>query len=461
MSDTAPDWLDWICTAPDRAELTRRYDDWAARYDGDVASEWDGIPQWAVGLLGRLLGSRDAPVLDAGAGTGLAGLGLAAAGFRHLIALDISPGMLAQAAARGVYRETRVGAIADPGVLGADERFAGIVATGIFAAGHCGPAELACLAGHLTPGGVLVFTARAGVLTELTATLDALDGEVLDGLESRVYDDQPIHAIAWQAAGGAPRWVPISARADRSDIPAAAARPLTDRWADVRWRGVAMDKGPFELAILPQLIHEQQIRTVIELGTGRGGAALWFSDLLALHGAEGRVVTVERDPDVLDPAVRHHPGVLCITGDCGQLPDILSPALLAELPHPWLVIEDAHDLELPAVLDWLDRNGLRRGDYVMVEDTSIDLIDAWSDWPDPRVFDQMRRKAAALRIWLVEHQARYRIDTWYQDLFGYNASKTWNGVLRVMQGQGPSRTGPEPLRAASLSDDAPQAEPPR
>jgi cephalosporin hydroxylase len=430
MSNTAPAWLDWICAAPDRAELTRRYDDWAERYDGDVAAEWDGIPQWAAGLLGRLLGRRDAPVLDAGAGTGLAGVGLAAVGFRHLIALDISPGMLEQAAARGVYRATRVGAIADAGVLGAEERFAGIVATGIFAAGHCGPAELECLAGHLAPGGVLVFTARGGVLDALMATLEGLDGALLDALESRVYDDQPIHAVAWQAAGGAPRWVPITAREQRSDIPAAAARPTTERWADVRWRGVAMDKGPFEQAILPQLIDEQQIQSVIELGTGQGGAALWYADLLALHGAKVRVVTVERDPDVVDPAVRDHPDVHCITGDCRRLPDILPPALLAELPHPWLVVEDAHDLELPAILDYLDGSGLRRGDYLVIEDTNSDLLAAWPDWP---VRGKLRRKDADLRTWLAAQEARYRIDTWYQDLFGYNAAKTWNGILRLMR----------------------------
>jgi hypothetical protein len=46
---------------------------------------------------------------------------------------------------------------------------------------------------------------------------------------------------------------------------------------------------------------------------------------------------------------------------------------------------------------------------------------------------QLERKGADLRRWLAAREARYRIDTWYQDLFGYNAGKTWNGVLRVMR----------------------------
>jgi len=412
--------------------MARRYDDWAAHYDNDLAAEWDGIPQRAAGVLGRLLGRRDAPVLDAGAGTGLAGVGLAAAGFRHLIALDISRGMLERAAARGVYSETRVGAIAEPGVLGSDERFAGIVATGIFAAGHCGAAELECLVAHLAPGGVLVLTVRDGPPAELSATLKRLDGALLASIQAGAYYDQAVHILGWQAGGAEPRWVPISARADRSDIPAAAARPVTERWADVRWRGVAMDKGPFELGMLPQLLHEQQIRTVIELGTGRGGAALWYADLLALHGVEGRVVTVERDPGLVDPAVRNHPGVHCITGDCRRLPEALPTALLDELPHPWLVVEDAHDLDLPAALDYLDRSGLRRGDYLLIEDTNTDMLDAWPDWPDAGLLEAVRHKIADLHGWLGAREARYRIDRFYQDLYGYNASKTWNGVLKVV-----------------------------
>ncbi len=431
MSGTNPEWLDWICQTADRDELVRHYDGWAQTYDDDVADEWSHIPAVAAGLLGRLVGERRSPILDAGAGTGLAGDGLAAAGFRNVTAIDLSPGMLERAAARGVYVETRAGAIADPSVLRPNDTFAGIIATGIFADGHCGPNDLTYVAEHLHPGGVLVFTARSAPLPELQAALERLAGRVLEALTLKVYDGQTIQVIAWQAAGGTPRWVPIEERQDRCDIPPGAWRPLTERFEDVRWKGVSLDKSPFELALLPQLIFEQQIETVIELGTGTGGAALWYADQLALCNRCGPVITVDHDPSLRDPRAAHHPGVRFITGNCLHIADVLPAALLAELPHPWLVIEDAH-ADLTGVLDHLDRNGLRRGDYVFIEDTNLDVCDAWQDWPDSGCLKRVIQKLPDLRAWLAGRGHRYRVDTWYQDLYGYNASKTWNAVLRVM-----------------------------
>ena len=77
----------------------------------------------------------DARVLDAGAGTGLLGGALARAGFRRLDALDMSSGMLDQAAAQGVYRDLRVGRL--------DERldyetgsYDGVVSAGVLTTGH-------------------------------------------------------------------------------------------------------------------------------------------------------------------------------------------------------------------------------------------------------------------------------------------------------------------------------------
>ena len=51
-------------------------------------------PREAAGYLARHLEERDAPVLDAGAGTGLVGQALASHGFAHIEALDLSATML-------------------------------------------------------------------------------------------------------------------------------------------------------------------------------------------------------------------------------------------------------------------------------------------------------------------------------------------------------------------------------
>ena len=65
----------------------------------------------ASALLARHLPRGAAPLLDAGAGTGLIGEWLGIMGYPDVEALDISEGMLAVARAKGVYRALHVGVL--------------------------------------------------------------------------------------------------------------------------------------------------------------------------------------------------------------------------------------------------------------------------------------------------------------------------------------------------------------
>lgn len=430
-----PEWLGWITETPDMDALRQRYDQWASAYDADVHAEWGAVPGVAAEMMGRMLGERDAPILDAGAGTGLTGTQLAAVGFRHVEGVDLSPGMLARAEQRGVYRRLHVGVLEDVEALPATSPWAGIIATGVFAEGHCGPDALIALLDRLRPGGALVFTAREPVLSALEAILAGREGERFDRRALTIYGDQQLYVVGWMASTPTPRHARLSSRLDESVVPPTLWRPLSARYADTRWRGIHLDKGPFELAMFPQLIHEQGIASIIELGAGTGGAAVWYADLLAQFGRPGPVLAIDHDPAGVDPRAIAHAGVRFVEGDCNRCEAVLTPALLAQLPHPWLVVEDAH-ANLIGVLDHLERSGLTRGDYVIVEDTNIAMCDAWDDWSDGDVLERCRRKLPELRAWLDLDPARarrWRVDTWYQDLFGHNASKTWNAVFRIME----------------------------
>lgn len=430
MSDDRQ-WLTWICAANDTDELRDRYDAWSDRYEADVVPEWGHILDGAVELLSRLIGDPTAAVLDAGAGTGLAGVGLAARGLRHIVGVDLSPGMLRHADRRGVYAELHAGSFADEVPLGPERRFAGVLCAGVFAEGHCGPEHLPPLVRRLEPGGILVFTARPALMARLEAVLADRPGHLLHRTRTAIYGDGTVMVTcAWQA-GHAGRYAAIGHRDDRSDLPEAAWRPITERFSDTRWRGVALDKSPFELALLPQLLFEQGIESVIELGTGAGGSALWLADHLALYGRRGAVLTVDDDPEALDPRLPAHPSIRAITGDCNRIAEALPAALLDELPHPWLVIEDAHS-NVGGVLEHLEQHGLTGGDYVLIEDTNEAMWDAWRDWPDTAYIERCRAKLGDVRRWLAGRPGRYLVDTWYQDLFGYNASKTWNTLFRVV-----------------------------
>jgi cephalosporin hydroxylase len=227
----------------------------------------------------------------------------------------------------------------------------------------------------------------------------------------------------------AERFVSIEGREDRGVLSAQLWRALSERYTEVLWRGVPIDKGPFQLATYPILLFQERIETVIEIGSGQGGSAIWLADHLRLFGRSGSVISIDLDLAQVAPTAKEHPGVRFLSGDGEQLAEVLPPSLLRELPHPWLILEDAH-ISVSAVLDYFHQHGLAKGDYVIIEDTNQEYLAAWSDWPDRPYIDRMAAKLPALRQWLSLHNDDYRIDTFYVDLFGYNTSKCWNSILR-------------------------------
>ena len=97
--------LEWIYQANDPQDLEARYDLWAKYYDEAVASYGYKIPGVLAGFLGRYLKTGDGAILDAGAGTGIMGEIMSLLGYKDIVAIDMSKGMLAIAEAKGVYRQ--------------------------------------------------------------------------------------------------------------------------------------------------------------------------------------------------------------------------------------------------------------------------------------------------------------------------------------------------------------------
>ena len=93
----------WVYASGSNDELERRYDEWAKDYDADIEDGFGYVmPRVAAEALARFA-PEGAKVLDAGAGTGLAGRELARLGYADIEAMDMSQGMLEQASAKGVY----------------------------------------------------------------------------------------------------------------------------------------------------------------------------------------------------------------------------------------------------------------------------------------------------------------------------------------------------------------------
>jgi SAM-dependent methyltransferase len=155
------------------------YRDWAASYDTGFAEEMQYLlpAHVAAAFLGA---GASGPVLDVGAGTGLLAERLRDMGFRDRIdAVDFSPEMLARAAEKRLYTGLFQADITRP--LELSLRYAGIVSSGTFTAGHVGPEALLHLLAVARPGAQFSLSINRRVWSE--AGFDhALDGLATGGL---------------------------------------------------------------------------------------------------------------------------------------------------------------------------------------------------------------------------------------------------------------------------------------
>ena len=185
-----------VYAARSAAEVAAVYDRWADSYDAEMSAAGYRHPTICLALMARHLPRGAAPILDAGAGTGLIGEWLAIMGYPHVEALDISTGMLEQARAKGVYADLHNLALG--GVLPfADGHFAGIVSAGVFTSGHVGVEGLAELIRICRPGGVMVLTVKDTLWYDgFGAHIDSL---ARDGVVARLEETAPYVSMPGEA----------------------------------------------------------------------------------------------------------------------------------------------------------------------------------------------------------------------------------------------------------------------
>ncbi|HLH91914.1 MAG TPA: CmcI family methyltransferase [Xanthobacteraceae bacterium] len=174
----------------------------------------------------------------------------------------------------------------------------------------------------------------------------------------------------------------------------------------MRWRGLPLFKTAFDFAIYPQLMQELRPRTIFEIGSGSGASALWLADLTQTFDLDAMVHSVD-----IRPAAAEHARVRFYRGDCREPGGLFPAEVIAQAPHPWLVIEDAHQ-NVAGVLAFFHER-LQSGDYLVVEDSDV--------------------KRDVLAAFDAAHPGQYMVDTRYTDFFGRNATCA-NDSIFVRQG---------------------------
>lgn len=151
--------VQWVYESASNQELEERYDQWAGDYDQDLAEEfaWNS-PQNSTAVFAKHV-KKSAKILDAGAGTGLVGECLVQAGYKNLVAMDLSQGMLEEARGKNLYSELHQMALGGPLDFPTDE-FDAVISVGVFTQGHAPPSSFDELVRITKPGGVIVFSLR-------------------------------------------------------------------------------------------------------------------------------------------------------------------------------------------------------------------------------------------------------------------------------------------------------------
>ncbi|KRQ88945.1 CmcI family methyltransferase [Bradyrhizobium valentinum] len=175
------------------------------------------------------------------------------------------------------------------------------------------------------------------------------------------------------------------------------------------YKGLILIKTPFDLALYTRLIWELQPRTIIELGSFQGGSGLWFADHMSvLCKHPGEVHSFDLNTKCVHENAKH-PLLTFHQVDLSMV-ETLDKSLLIKLPHPWLVIDDAH-VQVFSVFSYL-REFLVSGDYYVIEDVPIEA--------NKEVIDGLQ---------LME-ESGFLVDTYYTDAFGTNLTCAPNAWLR-------------------------------
>ena len=155
----------WVYSSQSNEELEERYDQWARDYEADLERDyaWQG-PEVAAEIFAKYV-SKGARILDAGAGTGLVGVVLTKKGYRDIVAMDLSTGMLEEAKKKNVYREFHQMVMGETLDFPTDS-FDSTISIGVLTVGHAPASSLDELVRVTKPGGYIVFSLRPDVYEE-------------------------------------------------------------------------------------------------------------------------------------------------------------------------------------------------------------------------------------------------------------------------------------------------------
>ena len=231
------------------------------------------------------------------------------------------------------------------------------------------------------------------------------------------------------------RFQKISEREERSDIPANLSLQFSLGKNLLECGGICSLTGALDVAIYSHLFWLVKPGTVFELGALFGGSALSIASTLKMQGSKGHVYSIDLDLSLLDPRVKDlkPDNLTFVEGDMYKIEEVLPLSKLESLPHPWVLIEDAHANSL-GVLEHFHKF-MKEGDYIVYDDTDpVTPLKNGMGWEGHPTYEPCGfEKLHMLKEFMIKYDGYYCVDSYLTDLFGYNATNNWNGYVRRMK----------------------------
>jgi len=174
----------------------------------------------------------------------------------------------------------------------------------------------------------------------------------------------------------------------------------------IKWKEHLLHKTTFDLVLYWMIIQEVKPDTIIELGSGLGGSAVWLADIALALGLNTHVYSY----DINKPNITHE-RVTFIEYDLTIINKETKIPCWENFSGRKIVIEDAH-VNLSNILYSFDTI-LNKDDYLIIEDSDT--------------------KQEGIAGFADEKKPKYKLDKYFLDFFGTNITCSQNSIFKVFK----------------------------
>jgi len=166
-------------------------------------------------------------------------------------------------------------------------------------------------------------------------------------------------------------------------------------WQTTRFLGIKTMKSVSDMWNYQEVIFDLKPALIIEFGTNRGGAAVFFSQIMSRLNPEGRILTVEIDPSIVDPSVKNYDNIELVVNSSvsDEVREKLKDLAERHKGPIFAILDSDHSKNHVLTEMKFLREFMKKGDYLVVEDCNVNghpILPGWGEGPHEAVDEYFR-----------------------------------------------------------------------